>query len=429
MRKSARHRIVLSLLNMSLRGAALVGRFILSIFLVKFLSLSSVGAFGLLTGLIGVAPAVLGFGMNYYLNREIVDLPIVDSGHKIRDRLGMSILLAVMCIFLLLVVAEMGLVQGIPYPLRFFLILLLEIVAFDLHMIIIAMRMPLLANVIIFIRTAAWTFPYVIVSYLIPTLRSLDVLFDFWLAGLTSALLLWVCRSRWWPWSAIFARPFDWPWLSNHMRRAGLIYCSDLGLVIFQYVDRFILGILLGLTLTGIYTFYWSIANAVQVLVATAVIQVALPKLVSIYREHGVREWMRVIYRELAIVMAITIPLCVALYFFVLFLVPHLSKPQLQEYPLLFPVMLFGVVTRVASDVANFGLYTRGLDRTYALINIMSIFVSIIVGFLAITFGGLMGAGISMAITGITLFAVRAWSINSSYRKDIACHCAQGSEV
>src|SRR6202012_2051594 len=129
--------------------------------------------------------------------------------------------------------------------------------------------MPVLANSIIFIRTAAWVFPFSALCLFIPGLRQFNVMLVFWVGGLAGSMILLSWRLRRWPWREILSRPFAVQRLVGHFRKAWLIYCSDLGLVSLQYVDRFVVNALLGLSVTGVYTFYWSLANAAQVLVYT----------------------------------------------------------------------------------------------------------------------------------------------------------------
>ena len=80
-----------SLLNIGLRGLGLVSRFALMIYIAKYLDLDFVGAFGLVYGALAILPVFLGFGLNYRLNREIVELPIEDAGRRMRDRLSVTV--------------------------------------------------------------------------------------------------------------------------------------------------------------------------------------------------------------------------------------------------------------------------------------------------------------------------------------------------
>ena len=53
-----------SLFNLGLRGSSLVFRFLLSFYIIKYLGLEASGIYGLALGAVGIAPALLGWGLS-----------------------------------------------------------------------------------------------------------------------------------------------------------------------------------------------------------------------------------------------------------------------------------------------------------------------------------------------------------------------------
>jgi len=171
--------LIVPLTNMGLRGLGLVGRFALSFYLVKFLSLTETGQFGLIVGVAGVLPALFGFGMNYFLSREIIGVEIADAITRIRDKM-------VVMASLLIITFGGALVFNVFHPVNLLgslwlsgLIIILEVIAFDLHIVLISLRKPLLANFLLIIRSAAWVFPFIGITYFYPALRTLNTLLVF----------------------------------------------------------------------------------------------------------------------------------------------------------------------------------------------------------------------------------------------------------
>ena len=145
-------KLLVPLTNMGLRGIGLVGRFALSFYLVKFLSLTETGQFGLI---VGVLPALFGFGMNYFLSREIIGVDIHDAFARIRDKMVVMVTLLGVTLLGALGVNAVHPVDVLGNLWLAGLIIVLEVIAFDLHIVLISLRKPLLANFLLIVRSAA----------------------------------------------------------------------------------------------------------------------------------------------------------------------------------------------------------------------------------------------------------------------------------
>ncbi|MBP2159777.1 MULTISPECIES: lipopolysaccharide biosynthesis protein [Asticcacaulis] len=401
-------KMLVPLTNMGLRGVGLVGRFALSFYLVKFLSLSETGQFGLIVGVAGVLPALFGFGMNYFLSREIIGVDIEDAFARIRDKMVVMASLLGVTLLGALAVNTVHPVNMLGNLWLAGLIIVLEVIAFDLHIVLISLRKPLLANFLLIVRSAAWVFPFIGVSFLWPQYRNLDTLLVFWLASLVlSFLVLWLF-TRTWPWLKTLSRRIDSQWIGHTIKAAGLVYLSDLGLVVYSYFDRFFIAGHLGLAATGVYTFYWTMANALLVLITAAVVQVSLPGLVDGFKA-GEDAWRQRFGRMLVKALAGSLAMAVAMYGAVTFLMPYIGNPELSRHPLIFPLMLLAIVVKIVADMTHYGLYSRKKDRTLALVNISGIVVNLILTFALVTLFGLIGVGVSMLGTAAYLLMSRGW--------------------
>ncbi len=404
------------LTNMGLRGVGLVGRFALSFYLVKFLSLTETGQFGLIVGVAGVLPALFGFGMNYFLSREIIGIDIADAFARIRDKMAVMVTLLGLSLFGALVVNAFHPIDILGNLWLAGLIIVLEVIAFDLHMMLISLRKPLLANVLLIVRSVAWVFPFIGVSLVLPQYRALDTLLVFWLSSLMlSFVVLWLF-TRNWPWLSVFSRPVDTGWISHTIRAGGLVYISDLGLVVYSYFDRFFVAGKLGLAATGVYTFYWTMANALLVLITAAVVQVSLPALVDSFR-IAEDAWRQTFGKMLVKAVLGSIALAVVIYSLVLILLPIIGNAELSRHPLIFPLMLLSIVIKIAADMTHYGLYSRQKDKTLALINISGIIINLVLTFVLVSLFGLVGVAVSMLGTAAYLLASRGYFLHLDVHK------------
>jgi O-antigen/teichoic acid export membrane protein len=398
-----------------MRGAALVGRFALTLYFAKYFELSQIGTFGLIAGMAGLLPSLIGCGVNYFLNREIVGAEPLRAGTLLRDRLVLTLAMLLLAGLAFAAARAGGIVQAPPSLGVLAFILAGESIAFDVHMSLIGLRMPVAANFLLFVRSASWIFPVLVLGTIWPQLRTLGFVFWSWAAGVIASFIFLLILLRSWPFAAISRTRIDFAWIRRTVRRGWLIYLSDLGIGGQLYLERYVVNDLLGLRLTGIYTLYWTMANAVHVLVTVAVVQVALPDLVEAHRGANKTEWRQTFLRATGRMVAITIPLCVACAVIVLKVLPRLGIQQFAVSPYLFCLMLVGVTIRLLSDMASYGLYSRNLDTEFAATNIVGIVASLALSFILIARYGLMGAGVGMIVHAVLLLLLRAFLLVRTY--------------
>jgi len=387
--------------------------------MARYLGLSDVGTFGLALGVVGIMPALTGFGLNYFLSRDVVDAPLAVAGRRIRDRLCVT---AAVCALLgsgaLLWQASEAAVAGLPAA--FIFIIVLEIIAQDIHMGLIGLRMAVLAGLLVFIRSASWVFIYILVSLHDPALRSLGYVFKFWLAALIVNFLFLAVHLRNWPWRAIAVQKLDIDWLLAKIRGGWKIYASDIALAGSLYIDRFVVNHLEGLELTGVYMFFWSVANSSQALITTSISQVALPRLVAAYRDAGEVQWRRSLAAEVLKVFLSGSVVATIAFFCIERALPFVHRASLNPFLFLFFVMLFASVVRMTSDILNYGLYSRGQDAAYAGTNIAGFIISPIATVIVLETWGFGAVGYGMIATATFLLVVRLGMLANLHKSELS---------
>jgi O-antigen/teichoic acid export membrane protein len=400
----------LPLANVGLRGLGLVGRLGLAVYLVRFFPLQDVGTFGLIAGAVGMAPAVLGWGLNYFVGRAIVDAPLAEAMLQMRRRLAITVAT-------MLVVSALALLglwfatESVPgYALPAILIVFLECIAFDVQMSLFSLRMSLTANLLLFTRSAAWVFPAAAAAFWVEGFRTLPFLLWCWLGGIAAsygllALMAW--RAKF-PLLRRAPHEAHTPWLQEWAQRGWLVYLNDIGIVGLLYFDRYIVSHFLGLAVAGAFTTYWSVANAVHVLIFTGWLQPNLPQLVSAARGRDRSAWRHELRHQATVVAVAGGGLSLVLFVAVVWGLPYFGVHKLEGYGGLFALMLAGTVIRLLADLMHQGLYSRSIDRPLAVINILGIGITLAVSTTCIAAWGLAGAGIATVLTPTLLLAMRA---------------------
>lgn len=394
------------LFNMGLRGSTLVLRFALSFYIVKFMGLEAAGVYGLALGVVNAAPAALGWGLNYFISRDVSGKTSGVAGLYMKTRLLVTVTsLAVMTAVVLTVAFLLG--HSVT-PLYFLILLVvwLETISCDIHVPLIAQEMSSQANVLFFLRTSSWIVPVIGLGLAFQSLRTIEAIMTAWSCGyiLMFLGLAWFLRS--WPIRRIFQAPVRLRWVRKRMRRAWLIYISDMSNVGLVYADRYIVSLLLTLSLTGVYTFYWSLANALQTLISTAVLQVAVPVLFKAYNTGSMREWREAMVWQFTKTAAVAFALGLAIFLSGNILVHFMNMPELGEHQGMFALLLLTAVVRSCTDLMGLGLNSLRKDAHYAFVNLSSVLLSIAMSVILISSFGFIGAGLSAFFTALVTASI-----------------------
>jgi O-antigen/teichoic acid export membrane protein len=286
-----------------------------------------------------------------------------------------------------------------------------EVLFADLQLSLFSMRKPLLSNFLLFVRAASWVPVFIAVSFFAEAYRTVDFLFVCWLVAIGIALIVLYLSFRHVPLLQLSREKIDVKWIRERMKSSWLIYISDLGGAGFGNVDRFLLASLLGLYATGIYSFYWSLAYGLQILVQAAIVQISLPKLVTAYSHPDIRQWKSTMKRLLVRTVSTGAVLAVVIYAGIAFVIPYLDTEGLTEYPLFFPLLLVASILKLAGDMLHHGLYSRKLDKALALINISALAAGIALSYVFITWLGLIGVCVAMITLASGLIVVRGYML------------------
>jgi O-antigen/teichoic acid export membrane protein len=353
-------RAATSLMIVGLRGGTLIAKFALTVFVARFLGLEALGTYGLIVGLAVAVPVATSLSLILILSRNAVtqSLPEVTAILRHYARIQAAIYAAGLVGALL---------SGIIWDQWLFATTVVVIVALeqindDLFTLLNHLRQPRLANLLMLIRYAGWVWPFIALSLLFPSMRDLPHLLGFWIGGCIVAIAVFAYATRDWPWSKPATTVDLRQWLTASLREARILYVNNIANVLGQYLDRFLVGLFLGLELTGVYVLFWSIGNALSNLIGTSVTQVAIPNLINAHRQKTGMYWR--MFRGLMIETAVSsIALVIVGGLIFQLALPYLNRPIALEWLPAFWLVLLGFVLRNAYEVQGVVFYSQSLDR------------------------------------------------------------------
>lgn len=377
---------------MGLRGSTLVIKFVFTLFIARFMGFEALGLYGLITASIIFAFVFLGMGFTHTLMRKAV----THSPAEITKDLWcygrlMGVTYAVVFIgsfIVAWVIDEMFLVLCITF------LALLEHINNHFYALLLNRSRILSGNILHFIRSGAWMVVFMVLSFVVPPLLSMENLLLWWLAGNVSAICGFLLFTKSWPWAF---QPFDETlstWFVKEFSVSKMAYAESIAFTVSTYFDRYLITLFLGLELTGVYVFFWSIGSALNNLIMTGVIQLSRPKMVQSFKENSPH--YRDIFRS-CLKHTVLTTLCMGTIIggVIYFVLPHINRPMILEwYPILWLVII-GCVFNMVFQVQKLVFYSQHRDDLTLKISLMLLILAVGFNVMFIPVMGVWGAGLA----------------------------------
>src|SRR6201999_1242712 len=343
--------LVTPFLLIAIRGLNTVSKFALSLYTARYLGLSDLGIYGLLVAGTTILPAFAGFGTNDWSGRQAARSSLAQVGPLMTTRLCLSVAFN---LGLQMIAYATNAIMGAPIPwpvmILFSGVALLEHLSDDAAIMLTYRGHVLLSNVLFFLRAGLWPIGVIAIGLMVPAARTLEVLIAGWLIGL---VLMWLMLV------AFVTRRGAWAYvrLDRRLITQGIpqsipFYLKDMSIAANLYLDRFLVSLLLGLELTGVYTFFWSMANVIHNLSLSAIFLPYLSQLVRSARD-SMSEFRELLCRVELRTAGFAATLAVGLVVVLPFIIPYLGRPLLSAYMSVFVIVVIATLLRVGVDSYN----------------------------------------------------------------------------
>ncbi|SYZ74697.1 conserved membrane hypothetical protein [Candidatus Zixiibacteriota bacterium] len=396
-----------SIINIILRAATMASKFILLLYMARYLTPEDLGSFGLITVTIGIAVYVLGMDFYVYSGRELLKNVNVMTASMLRDQFIFHGTIYIIGLPLLIIPFLGGI---LPWNLIgwIYLILIMEHISQESYRILITLSRATTANLILFLRSGIWVYAAIIFGLLIPSLNNVQFILISWMVGVACSIAAAVYALRRYAWHNIGKVPIDWTWIKRGASISLPFFIGTIALMGVQYMDRYFIQSYYGEAKVGIYTFYAQLANALQIFMASGVLSLIYPKLIASYQSGD-----RINYRimkfkmikgvligglAIAVILSITVPIIVNL----------LGRPHYSEFLSLFWILLGSAMTLTVSYIPHYMLYAQHRDKTIVRATLISCVTAIILNFLLVPQFGLYGAGITSLLSSALLLILKA---------------------
>ena len=394
------------MINLALRGITLGSKFLLSIYLVKFLSLEANGEYGIFVATISMLTYVLGLDFYSYNNREILQEKSSESGKKIKNQFVLFTLVYLIILPLLYVFGLFDFI-GQKYILLFYLILIFDHISIELYRLLVVFSKPIQANMNLFLRTGIWILVLIFAWHnYFEDLKNLNSVFNLWLVGSFISVIYSIFSLSTVGISIPWKEKIETKWILKGLKIALPFFIATLSYKIIQFADRYMVEFYLGTKQTGIYYFFSNISMLIETFVQTTVVMVYSPKLIASLKKDkpfqidifNTFSKEIIIYSVLAVVSV-----CAIIY-------PLLHVVEKTELFLSISVFFVMVTTRFIFNISliyHFKLYVAKKDSLIMTSTLFAVLVNISLNFILIPFYGLIGGALATLISMLVMMCFK----------------------
>src|SRR5262245_13310487 len=197
---------------MLLQGVTMGSKALLLFGLAYYLSPAELGVFGLLGVTLSLALYLVGLDFYAFNTRELLRGDLTTAPARIRDQFVFHGVTYLVAFPLLLTVFLWGV---LPWRLAalFYVLLLLEHVAQELHRILITLHRSVQAAGLLFVRGGLWVYAVLGLMALDPAFRNVETVTVAWAIGVAISLFGAAYCLRDLSWRRASAASVDWAWI------------------------------------------------------------------------------------------------------------------------------------------------------------------------------------------------------------------------
>lgn len=389
---------------MALRILSMGGKFGLLFAMARAFSPELVGSFGLASTLITFAICITGLEFYVFTNRLFRQSNAAQRLDLLACQLSVSA--SVMCAIWLVSLTTPVLQNLLPPRLVAFLLplALLEYLGQELYRALVVFDRQLDAAVALFLRTGLWCL--IAGMYYLTGSGDFEFLFVVWLICDAAAVAFGAARlSSEFQWRRLASQVISLPQIRRGLLAAMPFLLLSISLRTVEYIDRLFIDANVGKAALGIYTYYWSVASVIQSLLVVSVINVWLPRLMSLATDaHEQRLGMyRALLQRMSLGGAV---LAVIAWFAARFAATQFGDGKYLGNSLVFALLILASFLAALAQAPQLSLYTQGRDKVVVGGGIAAGVLSITLNAILVPAMGLTGAAIAYLIGAAAMVAI-----------------------
>ena len=406
-----------SILNLGLRGLSMLAKFLLIIYIGKYLSVDELGEYGLFATTITIAIYFLGFDFYTYNTREILAKEENERLPLIRDQFIFHLLVYVIALPLLLTIFTLGIIKT-EFIIYFYLILVFEHLSQELYRLYTTLKKPLFANFLLFMRTGLWVYAVISLWYFnIEGMMNLKTVLYGWTVGSFMSIIIGVVYLKKDYDFKSLTEKIDWLWIKNGVKASIPFFIGTLAYKVIEFSDRYMIDYYMTKADVGIYTFFSGIANTINIVVFTLVIMIYYPLLVEQYQNKNMDMFKKTL--KVFSIKTITFSIFSALGILLLigFVLDFMGKVEFQNNIEVLWILIIANIILNISFIPHYVLYVAQQDITIRDATLIGASLNIVLNLMLIKNYGIVGAAISTLLSFLIILLIKYRKANSIMNK------------
>ncbi|MFT4848170.1 MAG: O-antigen/teichoic acid export membrane protein [Sediminicola sp.] len=390
-----------NLINLALRGLSIGGRFLLVIFISKELSVSSLGVFGLFNTTVLLAVQFVGFDFYVFNTREIIRAESRNRFNLIFNQFFLHLATYLLILPLILPFIEGNLFKG-NFLIYLIVILILEHLGNEVYRLLICLQNSILASIVLFLRTSAWVFILLIISFYKDV--NLELIFLLWIIGAFFSIIVGGFKIYKLP-KPTHAYKININWIKKGLLVSLPFFISTILMKITEFSNRYFLDYYFSKEDVGIFTFFVNFSNILSVVVYTLVVMTELPALIESHK--NVKTYVKLknqFKRKITNYSFIFTPLVFVVIFPVILILDQvIYLDYIASYIILLATNLIICLTYVTH---NF-LYVENQDKNILISYLIGMIINVTANVILIPNFGVIGASISSLLGFLVIYLIQ----------------------
>lgn len=396
-------------INLCVRGASILSRFLLIFFLSKYFPVEDMGTYGLFFTSTSLGLLVIGLDFYNYSNRELV---YASSPNDKLSILKHQVIFHLITYAIVLAPFVFIFYYGFlpwKYICIFYFILISDHLSQELFRVFTIISTPIFANILLFLRTGVWALVLVAYYFISNTEHySLDLVFEFWLCGSLLSVIVGIGKLIQ-LYGLKTKSKVDFKWIFSGLKVSGLYFISTLSLIGIERINRYLLKYWGGLRDVGIFTFYSQFSSVINVFVFSLIIMFIFPKMVDAHHKDDRKSFESLRKEMQKKTTIISLTLAVLLMFLIFPILSFVGKEDYYlDIPAFFILLLANVIFNI-SFVFHYVLYAQRADVQLLYATLICSVVSVGLNIALIPYFHIMGAAVALFFSYLLLALLKLY--------------------